>query len=302
MRASWRDGRRLRLLAARTAGGSRLDGRLRLGIAARRGRPRAVAAVLADAAREAMRVAAAPVATDDVSRRPVAVLRERRRVGRRGLAGAVAELARAPRRVVAVWSGGAGDRALLAPAVVAWSVAGGADQRGYGARGDVAGALHGGHPRQPFVVVVAGGGGDQPRGDLPAVQEDRPEEDRLQREGEQEPQRRRRRRQGGGDGDDDRDHQRVQRLDEDGGRELAEPVAKEVMAGAREDPDHQRDRREPQEDERDDLREDHREGEESEQHDGAERADEEHRRERQALVGAVLRWMSTAGESDLSTR
>ena len=52
-------------------------------------------------------------------------------------------------------------------------------------------------------------------------------------------------------------------------------------------PIDQRDRREAEQHERDDLGEDHRERERAEQHDGAERAEEHDDRERQALEGAA---------------
>jgi ribosomal protein S18 acetylase RimI-like enzyme len=129
------------------------------------------------------------------------------------------------------------ERALLTVNGSGGPPAGHREQRIERMGGDAGAALHEGHARKPFAVLVgAGSGGDQAGGDLLAVQEDRPEEDCLERERKQEPERGGRRCEGGRDGDDDRDHEAVERLDEDRGRELAEPVAEELMAAAREDP------------------------------------------------------------------
>jgi hypothetical protein len=184
----------------------------------------------------------------------------------------------------------AGERALLAAVLVIVAPAAPAhpDESDERAGGDIAGALHDGGARHPPVVAAGGGCGHQVGGDLLAVGEDRPEEDRLQAEREQKPQRLGRGLKRGRDGDDDRDHQRIQRLDEHRRRQLAKPIAKEVVAGAGEDPDHQRHRREPEQNKRDDLRQDHRQREEPQQHDGAQDPDEDDQGQREPLIGAVL--------------
>jgi hypothetical protein len=63
--------------------------------------------------------------------------------------------------------------------------------------------------------------------------------------------------------------------------------AEDVVAGSREDADHQRDRCEAEQHERHDVGEDDGEREGAEQHDGAERAEEHDDRERQALERAA---------------
>src|SRR4051794_24353986 len=101
------------------------------------------------------------------------------------------------------------ERALLLRGVRARAAMVEADERGDGRGRGGSAALDGLRARESFVVGAAGGGGDEARGDLFAVDEQRPEEQRLQPEGEQEP-----KRAGGGaqrrrDGDDERDDQRV---------------------------------------------------------------------------------------------
>ncbi len=140
-------------------------------------------------------------------------------------------------------------------------------------------ALHDVHPWRERVLAAARGRGDEPAGDLLAVDEQRPEEQGLQPEREQEPERAGGAGQRGGDGDDERDDQRVDRLDEHRGGELGQPAAKERVPGTGEDPDDQRDRREAEQHERDDLGEDHRQRERAEQDDRAERAEEHQRGE-----------------------
>jgi hypothetical protein len=152
------------------------------------------------------------------------------------------------------------------------------------------------------VVGAAGGGGDEPGRDLLAVDEQRPEEQRLEPEREQESERSGRGGEGRRDRDDDRDDERVERLDEHGGGELGQPCTEEVVAGTREDPDHERDGREAQQHECEDLGEDDRQRERAKQHDGAERADEHDDGEREALVGAARLLYVDRGGVGLGTR
>jgi hypothetical protein len=86
---------------------------------------------------------------------------------------------------------------------------------------------------------------------------------------------------------DDGDHERVDGLDKHGGAEPGQPGAEEVVAGAWEDADDQRDRREGEQNQGDDLRKHDGQRKEPEQEDHAERADEDHRGECQTLVGAA---------------
>ena len=68
---------------------------------------------------------------------------------------------------------------------------------------------------------------------------------------------------------------------------LVSQARKKAWPGAGEDADDQRDRREAEQHERDDLGEDHRQREEAEQRDRAERAEQDDDRERQPLEGAA---------------
>ena len=68
---------------------------------------------------------------------------------------------------------------------------------------------------------------------------------------------------------------------------LVSQARKKSCPAPREDADHQRDRREAEQHERDDLGEDHRQRERAEQRHRAERAEEDHHRERQPLERAA---------------